>query len=340
MGPYDSPPSSPGIYSERDFYYLPDHVHVRLENGNQIVLRVPYVQNILPRLDRIVDGYREIDLDSFALQIAHKMHKSVRGDRYWIYSCLTEFFYIVEESYGQPPLFGSMITGFLEQCLFTGHSRRGFTSSLTQARRSFIILSQVAKRTESMPLASTLANFFLLYRDNIIGREHTKYLSAWGLAFMDMRSQLSQAEGRRCFRALADRLEDIRESARYFRYHDLRWNEMIRIMVETLAWDLDYFDDWDLRGRRLRRPLLYTAPRARTMPPPLIHHRASPYITPAPSPSMELVPAVDPQCVVENLVDLQGRVADLERDRELSVPLSTWSHVSGKPYLAWPPAGL
>ncbi|KAF2279180.1 uncharacterized protein EI97DRAFT_430279 [Westerdykella ornata] len=182
----------------------------------------------------------------------------------------------------------------------------------------------MAKTMDSNPLASALVSFFLLHRDIIIEREDAKYLGAWGLAFMDIQALLSKYEALSCFRALADRLDDIRHSARYVRYHDFRWNEMLRIMAETLAWDLEYLDDRDLRGRRLRRSLLYHAPKARTMPPPIIHHRAPAYIMAAPSPSMELIPAVDPEYVVENLVDLQDRVADLERDRDLSVPLRMW----------------
>jgi hypothetical protein len=147
----------------------------------------------------------------------------------------------------------------------------------------FAIFATLAKFMMSQALASALAHFLHSHQSKIMACEHEKHIASWGLSFMDIESMVHPMEATNCFRALAHRLEDIRDSLRWRRYYDQRLFRLVQILESFVG-------DWGFRGRRPIRPLLCDMPRANTMPAPILH-RPPPLMLPPPMPLVPYTPS-------------------------------------------------
>ncbi|KAF2742116.1 hypothetical protein M011DRAFT_296556 [Sporormia fimetaria CBS 119925] len=262
-------PLSPGIFDGSSFFHWDDLTRVLLPNGT---LEIPtsHLSAILPRFCETLNAYADFDVIRLSATLSRKLHKSRCIDRKFIFTCLSYLFGALHKSNGQPPVFTSRIYQHLTAALRQdGFGHLEFTEDLRNSRRLFIVYALLARRMDSTALAHALVSFFLDNSQTIVGREDPLQLGAWGLALMDLLRLSDMASVSKCFRVLAERLHEIRESVHYMPYYayDQRWPKMMRFMEDIFPWRVDHLPPVP-RGRRALRPLMCdTHPRARTVPP-------------------------------------------------------------------------
>jgi hypothetical protein len=299
MGGFGFPASPDAIFTDVPTYFHQDDV-IRIILPDKIIwISRSQIRNFCPRLIEYIDN-GDINVLSLASKFARKLHRVSRIDRDFALIGLKFLFTTLWNTQGQVKLFLSQIRQKLERTVDQDFNS-GQAMGMLRCRRWFGIFAFFAKTMISLDLASELAKFFMDYHPTIMGTESHNYLIAWGLYFMDLKPLLEPYQARCCFRALAERLDDIRDYVHHGRCRDNRWRELIRIMEEIIAEeaglgfvDVDY--SMPIRGRRPVRPVMYDVPRAITMPPPVVHRQhyllapAAPRSSYSRSPSTELVP--------------------------------------------------
>jgi hypothetical protein len=322
LNPFGHMPSS--LFDEST--YFPHHGSVTVFTGERMFpIHYHHLRRICPRIP-VRNG--EIHLWDWSAQYARRL-KSRSVDQFSALKHLNELFVALKESAGGTEVFRSLIYQRLQWALNEDFRMVGHPDGLHHCRRRFVVLAHASKANGSHVLASALATFFFSNQNWIVGKERSRFLGAWGLAVMDIRSKLAPADAANCFRALAQRIDDIRRSRPQIRYYDNRWHDLICAMMEAgpMYPGFGYLDDWD-RGRRPQRDLFWE-PRARTMPPPMI--RQSPVLLPPvqdvvpyhyqpPTSVMDMVPYMGNQVEeVEHLANrqdvLEQRIENLEVDQ-------------------------
>lgn len=310
---YGYPSSS--VFDVPQYYPSYGNIKVTLPRGS-VRISQNHLLSVFPGFDSrlrygTLDGYRLSD------ELARRLHKSRGIDYSRVTEGLAIAFRALRESEQGYHDFRNAINSCLRGALDNDGPYPNQSRGLFRSRSLFVIFSTLAKLAGSYVLASAVSRFLCSHQSKIISCEDQKHIASWGLSVMDLQNLVHPEEAEHCFRALANRLEDVRNSWRWRRYYDQRLFHLVQILES-------FYGGWAFRGRRPVRPVMYGAPRATTMPPPIIH-RPPPLLLPppmplstyAPSPPMELAltnPYASP--VLEEVVDnIASNQAGLHNDQ-------------------------